>query len=84
MLAAAIVSRIFNISISHIHGGEITLGAQDEYFRHAISKLSNIHFVSLQEYKTRLIKMGEQPKNIIISGAPSLENINSNKFLGKK
>ncbi len=83
MIAAAIVSRIFNISISHIHGGEITLGAQDEYFRHAISKLSNIHFVSLQEYKTRLIKMGEQPKSIIISGAPSLENINSNKFLGK-
>ena len=55
MIAAAIVSRIFNISISHIHGGEITL-AQDEYFRHAISKLSNIHFVSLQEYKQDLLK----------------------------
>ena len=39
--------------------------------------------MSLQEYKTRLIKMGEQPKSIIISGAPSLENINSNKFLEK-
>ncbi len=83
MLAAAIVCRIFNISISHIHGGEITLGAQDEYFRHAISKLSNIHFVSLKEYKLRLIKMGEQPKNIIISGAPSLENLKNNKFLKK-
>ncbi len=84
MIAAAIVSRIFNISISHIHGGEITLGAQDEYYRHAISKLSNIHFVSLQEYRTRLIKMGEQPKNIIVSGAPSLENINKKNFLGKE
>jgi len=75
MLAAAVSCRIFNINISHIHGGETTFGAQDEYFRHAISKLSNFHFVSLNQHKMRLVKMGENPNNIIISGAPSLENI---------
>ena len=84
MLAAAVASRIFNISITHLHGGEVTLGAQDEYFRHAISKLSNIHFVSLQAYKSRLIKMGEQPKNIIVSGAPSLDNIENESFFQRK
>ena len=84
MLAAAVASRIFNISITHLHGGEVTLGAQDEYFRHAISKLANIHFVSLKAYKSRLIKMGEQPKNIIVSGAPSLDNIETETFLKRK
>ena len=84
MLAAAVASRIFNISITHLHGGEVTLGAQDEYFRHAISKLANIHFVSLKAYKSRLIKMGELPKNIIISGAPSLDNIKTETFLKRK
>ena len=58
-LAAASASVICNIPIIHIHGGELSLGSMDEKLRHAISKLSSMHFVSHKVHRKRLIQMGE-------------------------
>ena len=61
----AIVIKMLNIPIAHLHGGESTNGIYDDYWRHAITKISNIHFVSNNQYKKNLIKMGEQKKIFI-------------------
>jgi UDP-hydrolysing UDP-N-acetyl-D-glucosamine 2-epimerase len=63
------------IPILHIHGGEITEGAMDNQFRHAISKLSHIHCVSAPVHAQRLLQMGEEPWRVHVTGAPSLDNI---------
>lgn len=65
----------FRIPIAHIHGGEITLGAMDEQFRHAITKMSHIHFPATKEYAKRIIQMGEAPENVFCCGTPGLDNI---------
>ena len=75
MHSAASAAQPFNIPIAHIHGGEITEGAIDDSFRHSITKMSHIHFVSTEEYRDRVIQMGEEPWRVIISGAPSLDNL---------
>ncbi len=75
MHCAAIAAIPFNIPIAHIHGGEITYGAFDEQFRHSLTKLSHIHFVSTNAYAQRLRQMGEEPWRIIVSGAPGLDNV---------
>lgn len=74
MLAAAIAAIHLNIPIAHIHGGELS-GTVDEPVRHAISKLSHIHFVTTEGARERLVKMGERVENIFISGAPGLDGI---------
>jgi UDP-hydrolysing UDP-N-acetyl-D-glucosamine 2-epimerase len=79
-LAAASASVICNIPIIHIHGGELSLGSMDEKLRHAISKLSSIHFVSHKIYKKRLIQMGENKSKIKIIGAPALLNYSGLKI----
>ena len=84
VLSAAISAAYFKIPIIHIHGGEITESSFDDYNRHAISKFSSIHFVSNKIYKNRLIKMGEMPSKIYISGAAGIEYIKKLNFLKKK
>jgi GDP/UDP-N,N'-diacetylbacillosamine 2-epimerase (hydrolysing) len=74
MLAAAIVAVHLNIPIVHIHGGERS-GTIDESLRHAITKLSHYHFVATENARNRLVKMGEEPKNIFVVGAPGLDSI---------
>ncbi len=49
------------IPVAHIHGGEITLGAYDDAFRHAITKMSSLHFVAHEDYRRHVIQMGEVP-----------------------
>lgn len=71
-LAAAIVGSFNNILVAHIEGGEVS-GTIDEMIRHSTSKLSHFHFVSNTKSKERLIQLGEQPKNIVISGNPDLD-----------
>ena len=66
---------ILGIPIAHIHGGEITSGSFDDGFRHSLSKLSNLHFVSHLEHKKRLINLGENPKFIYNYGSPAAENV---------
>jgi UDP-hydrolysing UDP-N-acetyl-D-glucosamine 2-epimerase len=82
-LAAASAAVICNIPIAHIHGGEITFGAIDDAMRHAITKLSTIHFTSTHDYRRRVIQMGEDPEKIFCVGALGLDNINQLKLIGK-
>jgi GDP/UDP-N,N'-diacetylbacillosamine 2-epimerase (hydrolysing) len=74
MLAGAIAAIHLGIPIAHIHGGERS-GTVDEPVRHAVSKLSHFHFTSTQDARDRLIRMGEQPDNIYVTGAPGLDGI---------
>lgn len=75
ILATVAAAIPFRIPVAHIHGGEATEGAFDEQFRHAITKMSHIHFPSTEEYKKRIIQMGENPENVFCFGAPGLDNI---------
>jgi GDP/UDP-N,N'-diacetylbacillosamine 2-epimerase (hydrolysing) len=74
----------FRIPIAHIHGGESTEGSMDESFRHAITKMSHIHFPSTQEYRNRIVQMGENPAHVFCFGAPGLDNIKRLKLLDKQ
>ena len=71
----AIPALLNNIPIIHIHGGEKTEGAVDEQIRHSITKMSAIHFTSTEEYRKRIIQMGENPKNVFAVGALGIDNI---------
>ncbi len=74
-MAIAVAAVILKIPIIHLHGGEETLGAMDNQFRHAITKLGNIHFASCETHANRIIQMGEDPKSVFNVGAPGLDNI---------
>lgn len=84
MLAAASAAMIARIPIAHIHGGETTEGAVDEAIRHSITKMSHLHFASAEEYRDRIIQLGEQPATVYNVGALGVENIKSVKLLDKK
>jgi GDP/UDP-N,N'-diacetylbacillosamine 2-epimerase (hydrolysing) len=84
MLSAVASAVPFRIPIAHIHGGESTEGSMDESFRHAITKMSHVHFSSTQEYKNRIVQMGESPARVFCFGAPGLDNIKKLKLLDKR
>lgn len=71
------------IPIAHLYGGETTEGAVDESIRHAITKLSYLHFTSTEEYRRRVIQLGEQPNRVFCVGAIGIENILNEKFMNK-
>lgn len=74
-LAIAQTAAILKIPLLHIHGGEITEGAYDDAFRHAITKLSHIHCTATETYKQRVIQMGEMPNSVYNVGAIGLDHI---------
>lgn len=74
-LGIAQAAMMQKIPIAHIHGGEITEGAIDDVIRHAISKMSHLHFTSTEQYRKRVIQMGEQPSKVFNVGAPGIDNI---------
>jgi GDP/UDP-N,N'-diacetylbacillosamine 2-epimerase (hydrolysing) len=79
---AAVSSAIpFNLKIAHIHGGEITLGAIDNSFRHAITLMSDIHFTAAEEYRKRVIEIIGNEKNVYNTGALSIDNIRQTQLL---
>lgn len=80
-LAMAQSAMVMKIPVVHLHGGEITEGAYDDSFRHAISKLSHLHFVSTEEHRKRVIQLGEQPNTVFNFGAVGLEHLKRSKFL---
>lgn len=86
VLAAAIAAAYLNIPVAHIEGGDVT-GNIDESVRHAITKLSHIHFTTNEESKKRVLRMGENPKYVFDFGCPGVEyfgkasSIPSNKFI---
>src|SRR5439155_8812445 len=73
-LAAASAAALMRIPIAHIHGGEISEGAIDDAFRHAITKLAHLHFVATDEFRRRVIQLGEAPDRVFVVGAPGLDN----------
>ena len=81
MLGSAIAAMIFRIPIAHIHGGEITYGAYDDSVRHSITKLSHLHFPAHNQYKNRLIQLGENPKTIFNYGGLGAHSIFNTKIL---
>jgi GDP/UDP-N,N'-diacetylbacillosamine 2-epimerase (hydrolysing) len=74
MLAGALAAIHLNIPVAHIHGGERS-GTVDEPVRHAISKLSHFHFAATEQARDRLIRMGEAPDHVFVTGAPGLDGL---------
>lgn len=82
-LAAAIAALIARIPIAHLYGGELTEGVIDEAIRHSITKMSILHLVSTEEYKRRVIQLGEEPDRVFNVGALGIDNIKNLKLLKK-
>ena len=83
ILSAAQAALVARIPVAHIHGGEATEGLIDEGIRHATTKLSHIHFVAAEQFKERILKMGENPKFVRNFGAPGLDSIKHLNLLSK-
>ena len=83
ILAAVTASLFYKIPVAHIHGGEITEGAYDNSIRHAITKLSHLHFSSTEDYRRRVIQLGESPDSVFYVGSLGVENISQFKLLNK-
>lgn len=79
-VAAALVARI---PVAHLHGGETTEGAFDEALRHSITKMSHLHFVAAEEYRQRVIQLGEQPERVFLVGGLGIDNIKCLKLLDR-
>ena len=75
---------IAQIPIAHLHGGETTEGAFDESIRHSITKMSHLHFTAADEYKNRVIQLGENPSRVFNVGGLGIENIKRLKLLTKE
>lgn len=84
ILAAAESATIARIPIAHIHGGEVTEGAYDDAIRHSITKMSHLHFTSTEEYRKRVIQLGEQPERVFYVGSLGVENIKNLPLMGKE
>lgn len=83
MLAVAQTALLLGIPLGHIHGGERTEGAVDEGIRHAITKMAHLHFTAAEEYRCRVIQMGEQPEQVYTVGALGLDAIKNIPLLAK-
>lgn len=83
-LAAACAAMNEGIPIIHLHGGETTEGAVDEAVRHAVTKMSYLHMASTEEYRRRIIQMGEEPDRVFRVGAMGVENALHTKLMGKE
>ena len=83
ILATAQAALILDIPVAHIHGGEITSGAFDDSIRHAITKLSSLHFVAAEDYARRVVQLGEQPSSVFNVGSLGVENALANKLLNR-
>jgi GDP/UDP-N,N'-diacetylbacillosamine 2-epimerase (hydrolysing) len=80
-VSAALIARI---PVAHLHGGESTLGAFDEALRHSITKMSHLHFVAAEEYKKRVIQLGENPKNVFLVGGLGVDSIKKIELLNRQ
>jgi len=75
IFSAASAAMIAKIPVAHLHGGEVTEGAFDESIRHSITRMSHLHFTATEEYRNRVIQLGEQPERVFCVGAPGIDNI---------
>jgi len=83
LIPVALVALIKGIIVCHIHGGEVTKYLVDDYIRHAVTKFSDVHFVSTEKYKKRIIQLGENPKKIFNVGSLAIDGISKMKFKKK-
>ena len=81
IFSAVSTAMILRIPIAHLSGGELTEGAIDDSIRHSITKMSHLHFVATQEYKNRVIQLGENPNRVYNYGEAGLDNIINLKLL---
>jgi GDP/UDP-N,N'-diacetylbacillosamine 2-epimerase (hydrolysing) len=84
IFAAATAALITKIPVAHLHGGETTVGAFDEAFRHSITKMSHLHFVAAEEYRNRVIQLGENPRNVFLVGGLGVDIIREVTLLTKE
>lgn len=84
ILAATVAALISKIPVAHLHGGETTEGAFDESIRHSITKMSHLHFVAANEYRNRVIQLGENPSNVFLVGGMGIDGIKKSNLLKKE
>ncbi|MBT6936789.1 MAG: UDP-N-acetylglucosamine 2-epimerase (hydrolyzing) [Candidatus Marinimicrobia bacterium] len=84
ILAASIAATFSRTPIAHFHGGEATEGLIDEAIRHSITKMSHLHFVAAEEYKKRVIQMGESPDKVFLVGGMGIDNIKKLPLYSKR
>jgi GDP/UDP-N,N'-diacetylbacillosamine 2-epimerase (hydrolysing) len=84
IISAAVAAMIARIPIAHLHGGETTEGAFDEAIRHSITKMSHLHFTAAEEYRRRVIQLGENPERVFNFGAIGIENIRKLSLLSRE
>jgi GDP/UDP-N,N'-diacetylbacillosamine 2-epimerase (hydrolysing) len=84
ILSAAAAAALMRIPIAHVHGGETTEGAIDDSLRHAITKLSHLHFTSTEPYRQRVLQMGESPDRVFCFGAPGIDSIVSLPLMSRE
>jgi GDP/UDP-N,N'-diacetylbacillosamine 2-epimerase (hydrolysing) len=83
IIPAVICALVAAIPVAHLHGGELTEGAFDESIRHAITKMSHLHFVAAEEYRRRVIQLGEQPNRVFLVGGTGIDNIKRLELLSR-
>jgi UDP-hydrolysing UDP-N-acetyl-D-glucosamine 2-epimerase len=81
--AMASAALILQKPVAHIHGGELTLGAMDDSLRHAITKLSYLHFTTTEEHRARVVSLGEEPARVFNFGAPVLDVLSTMQFMSR-
>lgn len=82
-MAVVTAAWVCRIPVAHIQGGEKTLGAIDDQFRHCITKLSTLHFVTTEEYRKRVIQLGEEPNRVFDVGALNVDALKKIELLSK-
>ena len=84
IVPVALAAVAHGIPLAHLHGGETSRGALDEYFRHAVTKLANIHFPATEVYRRRIIQMGEDPAWVFNYGAPGLDHLHRSEPVSRE
>jgi GDP/UDP-N,N'-diacetylbacillosamine 2-epimerase (hydrolysing) len=84
VMAAALAAVVHNVPIAHIHGGELSLGAIDDSIRHALTKLSRLHFTATPQYAARVLQMGEPEDSVFCFGAPALDGLRTQDLVSRE
>lgn len=84
ILAAVSAALFARIPVAHLHGGELTEGAVDDAIRHAITKMSHVHFVATESYRRRVIQLGEEPSKVICVGGLGVDSIFRQPLLSRE
>lgn len=84
IVPVALAAVVQGIPVAHVHGGETSRGALDEYFRHAVTKLANMHFPAAEDYRQRILQMGEAPALTFNYGSPGLDHLYRSEPIGRE